>query len=243
MIQVPSVIRSCLSIEHSTVRPALDVFAPAGPVRAAVLVLHGGRAHGYGRVHRRRLTYLRMLPFAKALRHDGVTVHVLRYRYQGWNAPHLHPVEDARWALSQMPDVPTALVGHSMGGRTALRVADDPQVVAVCALAPWIEPGEPVEQLAGRSLLIAHGDRERYTDPAQSLKYAVRARSVTRVARFAVHGDGHAMLRRAADWTRLVKDFVHGELKVEPNAPYVTNAMYTPEGLDVPLGGTRGGNR
>ncbi|MEU7530965.1 alpha/beta fold hydrolase [Saccharothrix sp. NPDC042600] len=224
--------------------PALDVLAPAGPVRAAVLVLHGGRAHGYGRVHRARLTYLRMLPFAKALRRDGVAVHVLRYRYQGWNAPHLHPVEDARWALSQMPDVPTALVGHSMGGRTALRVADDPQVVAVCALAPWIEPGEPMAQLAGRSLLIAHGDRERYTDPAKSYRYAVRARGVTeRVARFAVHGDGHAMLRRAADWTRLVTDYVLGELNVEPVAPYIANAMCSSEGLDVPLGGTRGGNR
>jgi len=37
------------------------------------------------------------------------------------------------------------LVGHSMGGRTALRCAADQAVVGVCALAPWIEPGEPVQ--------------------------------------------------------------------------------------------------
>ena len=167
---------------------------------------------------------------------------MLRYRVRGWNAPDLDPVRDARWALAEVerehPGVPVVLVGHSMGGRTALRVADHPTVVAVCALAPWIEPGEPYAQLAGRSLLIAHGDRERMTDPAQSYRYAVQARSVaSRVARFSVLGDGHAMLKRAGDWTRLVVDFVLGELGFEPQAPDIANAMRerTPDGLDVPL--------
>ncbi|MBB5956766.1 pimeloyl-ACP methyl ester carboxylesterase [Saccharothrix tamanrassetensis] len=232
--------------------PAIDVLAPTGPVRAVVLVLHGGSADGYRPVHRFRLPYLRMVPFARAVRRrgDGVAVWLLRHRYGGWNAPHLHPVEDARWALDRIrrthPDVPVVLVGHSMGGRTALRVADDPQVVAVCALAPWIEDGEPYEQLAGRAVLIAHGDRERTTDPAQSYRYAEQAKRVTdRVARFSVHGDGHAMLLRARDWTRLVADFVLGELEVEPLAPYLANAMRepSPRGLDVPLRGTRGGKR
>jgi hypothetical protein len=113
----------------------------------------------------------------------------------------------------------------------------------VCALAPWIVPGEPFAQLRGKALLIAHGDRERMTDPAKSLWFARQAKTVTdRVARFTVEGDGHAMLRRARDWTRLVVGFVHGELGLEPLAPDISNAMReaSPRGLDVPLGGSRG---
>jgi len=234
------------------VEPALAVLAPAGPVRAVALVLHGGSAEDHRAVGRFAPPYLRMVPFARALRRRGgcVAVWSLRHRHRGWNAPHLHPVQDARWALAEIrrehPDVPVALVGHSMGGRTALRVAGEPQVVAVCALAPWVEEGEPCEQLAGRAVLIAHGDRERTTDPRQSYRYAVRAKRVTdRVARFAVLGDGHAMLLRAGDWTRLVTDFALGELGVRPVAPRVAEAMAAPApaGLDVPLDGKRRGGR
>ncbi|WP_285750664.1 alpha/beta fold hydrolase [Lentzea sp. NBRC 105346] len=211
-----------------------------------MLVLHGGRQHGHAPVRRTNLAYLRMVPLAKALKAPGVEVWVMRYRKRGWNAPHLDPVRDAEWALNQIhdqhPDVPIVLVGHSMGARTALRVAGHPQVTAVCALAPWIERGEPYEQLRNKSLLIAHGDQERMTDPRLSYWYAQQAKQITqRTARFSVQGDGHAMLRRAGDWTRLVKDFVHGELGLEPIARDIANAMReaSPHGLDVPLGGAR----
>ena len=113
-------------------------------------------------------------------------------------------------------------------------------VVAVCGLAPWLEGSDPVDQLAGRSVLIAHGDRERMTDPAASYAYALRARSVTdRVARFDVLGDGHAMLRRAGDWTALVRRFALGELGAEPRDPVIANAMAepAPAGLRVALEG------
>ncbi|HEX7302252.1 alpha/beta hydrolase [Lentzea sp.] len=220
---------------------------PQSGTKAVVLVLHGGREHGTEPVRRHNLAYLRMVPLARALRAPGVEVWTLRYRVRGWNAPSLDPVRDARWALDriteQHPGVPVVIVGHSMGGRTALRVAGHPSVVAVCALAPWLVPGEPFEQLRGKALLIAHGDQERMTDPAQSLRFARQAKTVTdRVARFSVVGDGHAMLKRARDWTRLVVDFVHGELGLEPMAPDIANAMHetSPRGLDVPLGGSRG---
>ncbi|GAA3050404.1 alpha/beta hydrolase [Actinokineospora globicatena] len=227
--------------------PKITVYGSGtGGVRAVVLVLHGGREHGHGRVGRHQLAYLRMVPFAKDIaRHGaehGVVAWVLRNRFRGWNAPDLHPVQDARWALAEVRrvhgDVPVILVGHSMGGRVALRVADDPSVIAVCALAPWTPQGEPVEQLADREVLIAHGVLDRMTDPRLSYDYARRAKEVTdRVARFDVRGERHAMVRRADQWTRLVTGFVLGALATQPGDPRITNAMRQPSpgGLRVPL--------
>ncbi|MBW0104743.1 alpha/beta hydrolase, partial [Pseudonocardia sp. KRD291] len=226
---------------------------------------------------RRRLTYWRMVPFARMLeragrghRRDGapaggtgVAVYLLRYRYRGWNGTAMDAFRDASWAVGEVtrrhPGRPVALLGHSMGGRAVLRAAGEgsvfptppaspaavPRVVAVCALAPWLE-GDPVEQLAGRSVLIAHGDRERMTDPAASFDYAVRARRVTdRVARFDVHGDGHAMLRRPTDWSSLVRRFVLGELGVEPLDRCITKAMQEPApgGLRTALPALTGATR
>ncbi|MFE9225855.1 alpha/beta fold hydrolase [Streptomyces massasporeus] len=62
--------------------------------------------------------------------------------------------------------VPVVLVGHSMGGRAALRAAGHPQVRALLALAPWWPPGEPAQPLTGRRLVVPHGERDRITAPA-----------------------------------------------------------------------------
>jgi pimeloyl-ACP methyl ester carboxylesterase len=161
-----------------------------------------------------------MLPLAKAIHraaavHD-VEVRLMRNRVDGWNAPELDPVRDARWALEQIRTerrgLPVVLVGHSMGGRVALRVAlrvaDDPSVIGVCALAPWTPSDEPVTSVRGRSVLIVHGTLDRTTNPADSYSFASRAEPGTaRLARFEVTGEGHAMVRRARVWTRLVTAF------------------------------------
>jgi pimeloyl-ACP methyl ester carboxylesterase len=95
----------------------------------------------------------------------------------------------------------------------ALRVADEPGVVAVCALAPWTTGNDRVDQLAGRAVLIAHGDRDRITSPADSRAYADRAMRVSDSVRLLdIRGDGHSMLRRAGVWTGLVRRFVLGAL-------------------------------
>lgn len=219
---------------------------PARPAALAV-VAHGGSANATDSGGRRRLAYWRMLPFARALaRTDGLAVLILRYRLRGWNGAARDAARDAEEMLADLherhPGVPTALVGHSMGGRAVLHAAGAPDVRAVAALAPWLDGTDPVEQLAGRGVLIAHGDRERMTDPRESLAYAVRARRVTeRVARFDVLGDGHAMLRRGPEWHALVTRFVLGELGLAPEDPEIANAMLqpTPGGLQVPLPGVR----
>jgi alpha-beta hydrolase superfamily lysophospholipase len=198
------------------VDPAVSVWPARGKTRAVVLVLHGGAERGTGKVPPWKLAYVRMVPIARALhragRRDGVEVRLLRNRRYGWNAPAEDPIDDARWALARIhadhPGLPVVLIGHSMGARVALRVADDPAVRGVCALAPWTPRGEPVEAVAGRSVLIVHGTRDRMTSPAESHAFAERAADVAaRVARFEMANEGHAMLRRARVWTRLTVAF------------------------------------
>ncbi|MFB9684108.1 alpha/beta hydrolase [Amycolatopsis plumensis] len=198
------------------VDPAVSVWRARGKTRAIVLVLHGGAERGTGTVPPWKLAFLRMVPIARALhraaRKDGVEVRLVRNRRYGWNSPAEDPIEDARWALDRIhadhPGLPVVLVGHSMGARVALRVADDPAVRGVCALAPWTPRGEPVEAVAGRSVLIVHGTRDRMTSPAESHAFAERAAGVAaRVARFEIANEGHAMLRRARVWTRLTVAF------------------------------------
>lgn len=214
--------------------PTLPRLEPVGPARESprglVLVMHGGRARSTESGERKRLTYRRMVPIARTLATRGTAVFLLRYRVRGWNAPARDALRDARWAVEELaarhPGVPIALVGHSMGGRAALGAAGGPGVVAVCALAPWLDGSDPVAQLAGRTVLIAHGDRERYTDPRLSYAYAVRAKERgVRICRFDLPGAGHFMVRRALDWHALTRRFVLGELGIEPVDPVIANAL------------------
>lgn len=196
--------------------PALRHYPHVGDVGAVALVLPGGRADSFDPGESRHLSGLRMRPIAHALRtagrRRGLAVSQLQYRYRGWNGPEMSPVADARWALrclrERHGDVPVVIVGHSMGGRTALRVAADDSVRGVVALAPWLPDGEPVEQLAGREVVIAHGTRDRVTSPRASRRFAERAKSVAKQVDYvSVRGDAHAMLLRAATWHRLTTRF------------------------------------
>lgn len=196
--------------------PVLEVAAPS-EVRAVALVLHGGREKSTEPVRARHLTVVRMRPFADSLqragRRHGLAVARLRYAVRGWNGAARSPLADVIGALDALqaahPDVPIALVGHSMGGRSALHVAGYPAVESVVALAPWIERGDPVGQVRGRRLLIAHGLRDHTTKPKASAAFARAAQGVAESATYvAVHGEGHALLRRARLWHDLATGFV-----------------------------------
>lgn len=193
---------------------------PAAP-RAAVLFLHGGREAGQSPSRPWHLAALRMRPFvravATALPDDGVLLAEVRYRVRGWNGDAADAAHDARSALGELArlagDVPVILVGHSMGGRAALLVADTPQVTGVLALAPWCPDGEPVGHLRGRDVVVLHGDRDRVTDPRASVAFVRRAQAAgARAYVSLVPGGDHAMLHHASRWHRSTASIVTGLL-------------------------------
>lgn len=197
--------------------PSIHVRPAPGRTSSVVLVLPGGRATSSAPARRRQLSAVRMIPFAAALHRHDTAVWTVGYRYRGWNGHRADPVADARWALAEVHgrhgEVPVALVGHSMGGRAALRVADDPAVVAVVALAPWLPLDEPVRWVRDRRVLLVHGTADRRTDPAGSRRFAALATPFASEVRLVeVPGAGHPMLRRAALWHRLTRDFVEASL-------------------------------
>ncbi|WP_083958688.1 alpha/beta hydrolase [Herbidospora mongoliensis] len=197
---------------YTTVHPA------QGATRLVAVVLHGGRETSTAPTTAWQMSVLRMMPFAWALRsagaRRGLAVWRVRYRLRGWNGPEASPVADAEQVLEQVRlaygiDVPVVMIGHSMGGRTALRAAGHPNVRGVAALAPWLPKGEPVEQLRDRRLLLAHGSDDRTTSPRATHYYAERAREITRDVRVVdVPGENHALLRNPGYWHDLSSDFV-----------------------------------
>jgi dienelactone hydrolase len=110
--------------------------------------------------------------------------------------------------------VPVVLLGHSMGGRAALRMGGDQSVRAVLAFAPWLPDGEPAGQLAGRRVLIAHGSLDRVTSARASRAFADGATAAgADVTWVEVRGDTHAMLLRYRTWQRLAISFTLAGLR------------------------------
>jgi alpha-beta hydrolase superfamily lysophospholipase len=196
----------------------LDGLAGGTAPTAVVLVLHGGKEHSPEAVTGRSLSWQRGAALGRTLgrrlREDGVAVRLLRYRSLGWNGDGGDRIADARWALDVIGaatgEVPVVLVGHSMGGRTACRVADHRLVRGVVALAPWLPPDEPVDALAGKELHAAHGRRDRITTAADTRAYVERARAVAGAASFTDMGErGHYLLSGFRAWNDFTLDRVH----------------------------------
>ena len=181
--------------------------APGAPL-ALILMFHGGKDRSSELVGGRSASWQRSLAMqrsiAPAARRDDVGVWLLRYRERGWNGGR-DRIADARWALEQVrdhhDDLPVVLLGHSMGARVAVHVADHPLVRGVVGLAPWFPGGENVRALADRHLVAAHGRRDRITSFKATAAYVERARAVTRTAQMQDMGPvGHYMLKGAAAW-------------------------------------------
>jgi predicted esterase len=191
--------------------PTVTQYAAPSRPTGVVLMLHGGKDRGDDAVDSRSASWRRSAAMARAISTEaeraGAAVWLLRYRHRGWNGG-AGPVADARWALdrvsAELGTLPVALLGHSMGARTAVHVADDPQVRGVVALAPWLPGGEPVAALAGKRLVAAHGSRDRITSARATRAYVERARRAGADASYVDMGRvGHYLLCRVGAWNDL----------------------------------------
>ena len=147
----------------------------------------------------------------------------VRYRIKSWNKLDWC-IEDARSAVDAVGAARTLLVGFSMGGAVASRVAAEPSVQTVVGLAPWFPDRLPLDALRGRRLRVLHGSLDRWlpgipgVSPASSRRGFDRARALGVEGEYtiipgAVHGLalrahwGHPVpLPRAHTWARLVAD-------------------------------------
>lgn len=223
--------------------PRLEVRPAEGATTAVALFCHGGTVASVEPPRERALSLVRMRAVEQfvsaAATHRGLTTCLLRYRVAGWNGVAADAHADVRWALARIQaehgDVPVVLVGHSMGGRAVLRAGGEPQVRAVCALAPWTPPGEPVGHLRGATVAILHGRGDRWVPAALSAEFAARAQEAgAHVARFTVAG-GHSMVRRAPLWHAFVRDVVLARAGLAPMRGDIAAALGRLEGLTVDL--------
>jgi len=195
--------------------PYLDITAPAKP-RGVVLVMHGGQESGHHPTSERQLAVVRTKPFARRIRFlagEHLAVARIRFTVRGWNGTEQSPVADARMALDllaeRFADLPVALLGYSMGGRTAMHVAAHEGVTTVVGLAPWLVKGEDYGDLSGHNILFIHGDHDRTTSWKGSRFIAADLASRgARASYVQVKGEGHPMMRRPLLWHDLAAGYV-----------------------------------
>jgi pimeloyl-ACP methyl ester carboxylesterase len=159
-----------------------------------------------------------------APRFPGLAFVELRYRTRSWRRFE-DCVADGEAALAAAKERgarDVLLLGFSMGGAVAVRIAGDEAVRTVVALAPWLPPGVGLEPLRGRRLAIVHGSLDAPLPgipgvrPAVSQSAAERARALgVDVERRTIPGALHAIalrghsgravpMPRAGRWAELV---------------------------------------
>ncbi|WP_188944729.1 alpha/beta hydrolase [Nakamurella endophytica] len=186
--------------------------ATAAPRRpgCVVLLLHGGSEEtSHVRGHWFDPAVLRLVPIARAVaRHvSDAAVFRLRFAEHGWNGTGAEALRDAGWALGVLrpryPGVPIVLLGHSLGGRVAARLLGADAVAGAVLLAPWLPAGDPVEQTAGRPLVVLQGTRDTECPEPGTRAWLGAARDTgARIDQLVLPGLEHTMLRRWREWHR-----------------------------------------
>ena len=190
--------------------PGLTRTDPASPTRGIVLMLHGGAKTGRqaGRPAQRLAAAYDgrcATCSSRGSSSEGLSLWLLRFGVRGWNAgAGRRALARARRPLGARPGRRGAprragraarpLDGRAYGGP---RRRPPQRRRASSALAPWLEPTDPVRTLAGRHLVAGHGSRDKITSARMTRAYVDRARAVAASAEFVDMGRlGHYMLAR-----------------------------------------------
>lgn len=219
-----------------------DVMAAIRPGRlrmtarteAIVLLLHGGRAEEPQPHAWRDVSWLRMLPFARAVRRAGrgrLATLLVHNTDGGWVAASGSGVLQCRELVRRLQaehGLPVVLLGHSSGGWVALRVGGDPGVAGVVALAPWVAEDEGVDHLVGTPVRVAHGDADTVCSPTRAAAFVDRLRAVggDAVYRSVPKGD-HALLRHPTRWHHLAAAAVQDVLPAGEGSVQAGTAVST----------------
>jgi pimeloyl-ACP methyl ester carboxylesterase len=105
----------------------------------------------------------------------------VRYRLKSWRALD-SCVADGRAAVAAAGRATTLLIGFSLGGAVAVRLAATEGVTGVLGLAPWLPPELTLDGLRGKRLDVVHGSWDRHlpgipgVSPAHSRAAWERAR-------------------------------------------------------------------
>lgn len=191
---------------------------PGRKAKAVVLVLPGGTDSSREPYSRRQPAALRMYPFTLSLKAlPNVVVHQAVYELYGWNGDDDSPMAPAQRALDDLlaayPDVPVILVGHSMGGRVAARLAADKRVTGVLALAPWWQHADWRHINVDAKVLALHGTADIRTYPKRTEKGIAELQERGVDATFVPIEDGeHAMLDHIWTWQSTAVRFVRSFL-------------------------------
>ncbi len=198
--------------------PRLMTTPAPGLARGVVLLLHGGQESSHEPVENKHASWWRMALMARSLRPfaktHGLTLVLVQYRKRGWNDDaDPDPVKDAQWALDRIAQdwagLPVVVVGHSMGGRTACRIAGAESVVGIVGLAPWLPRNESVAAITGKQLRVLHGSRDKWTSAKLSRDFVDRTQGLAAGATWtSMPGAGHFMLRRVSAWNAFVEESV-----------------------------------
>ncbi|MFT4045051.1 MAG: alpha/beta fold hydrolase [Gordonia sp. (in: high G+C Gram-positive bacteria)] len=187
----------------------------------SVLVLPGGTDSSYRPFRPWQGSALRMYPFTWSIAARfgrNVAVRQVRYRVYGWNGGQASPVPYARATLDAItrkhPGVPVVLIGHSMGGRVAARLAADPRIVGVLALAPWWPDADLHSVHNGVRVLALHGDADTITFACDTEKEIadLHRRGIDATFVSIPYGK-HPMLDHVRLWQSAAIDFVSDELQ------------------------------
>ena len=177
---------------------------------AVALLLHGGSATSTTSPGWRSAPVVRMVPIARSIgrRVPDVAVARLKHAVGGWNASGGSALRDVDWALdilrTRFPGLPLVLVGHSMGGRTAVHLASADRVVGAVLLTPWLPDSDPVGSVAGRTLVVLQAKWDHTCPIPQTEAWLTRAASAGAVIdREILSFTDHAMLLRFPTWHRL----------------------------------------